>query len=175
MEAFLREALVKVKKQARGCLAPELCFQAVRAAAERPFAEGVRRERELFQVLLTSGQARALQYAFFAERAVRRWSTPSGASWSSAAPQPVRKAAVIGKDSEMPGWALSTADSSAGRPQLTPFTSTDTPHPLAKLSLHWEAPNSDGNSHAARLAPDVSSSFGKISFSCFRDSFVWGP
>ncbi|XP_015492799.1 peroxisomal bifunctional enzyme isoform X2 [Parus major] len=96
MEAFLREALVKVKKQARGCLAPELCFQAVRAATERPFAEGVRRERELFGVLRTSGQAQALQYAFFAERAVHRWATPSGASWSSAAPQPVRQAAVIG-------------------------------------------------------------------------------
>ncbi|NXC51869.1 ECHP enzyme, partial [Aleadryas rufinucha] len=95
-DAFLREALVKVKKQARGCLAPELCCRAVQAAAERPFAEGVRRERELFRLLLTSGQARALQYAFFAERAVRRWAAPGGASWSSAAPQPVRSAAVIG-------------------------------------------------------------------------------
>ncbi|XP_066050252.1 peroxisomal bifunctional enzyme [Chamaea fasciata] len=96
MDAFLREALVKVKKQARGFLAPELCFQAVQAATDRPFAEGVRRERELFQVLLTSGQAQALRYAFFAERAVHRWATPGGASWSSAAPQPVRSAAVIG-------------------------------------------------------------------------------
>ncbi|XP_014725944.1 PREDICTED: peroxisomal bifunctional enzyme isoform X2 [Sturnus vulgaris] len=96
MEAFLREAAVKVKQRARGCLAPELCLQAVRAATETPFAEGVRRERELFRVLLSSGQARALQYAFFAERAVHRWATPAGASWSSAAPQPVRKAAVIG-------------------------------------------------------------------------------
>ncbi|NWT57585.1 ECHP enzyme, partial [Erythrocercus mccallii] len=95
-EAFLREALVKVKKQARGFLAPELCFQAVRAATQEPFAEGVRREQELFQVLLSSGQAQALQYAFFAERAVRRWATPGGASWSSAAPQAVRRAAVLG-------------------------------------------------------------------------------
>ncbi|XP_014795216.1 PREDICTED: peroxisomal bifunctional enzyme [Calidris pugnax] len=96
MEAFLREALVKVKKQARGCLAPELCFQAVKAATELSFAEGVKKERELFNVLLTSGQAQALQYAFFAERAVQKWATPSGASWKSASPQPVHKAAVIG-------------------------------------------------------------------------------
>uniref|UniRef100_A0A8D0KZ52 Peroxisomal bifunctional enzyme n=1 Tax=Strix occidentalis caurina TaxID=311401 RepID=A0A8D0KZ52_STROC len=81
MEAFLSEALVKVKKQAHGCLAPELCFQAVKAATEQPFADGVRREQELFNVLLTSGQAQALQYAFFAERAVQKWTTPSGASW----------------------------------------------------------------------------------------------
>ncbi|NWR35614.1 ECHP enzyme, partial [Tachuris rubrigastra] len=96
MEAFLSEARVRVKKRAQGCLAPELCFQAVRAATQLPFADGVRRERELFMVLLSSGQARALQYAFFAERAAQRWTTPGGASWSSATPQPVRSAAVIG-------------------------------------------------------------------------------
>ncbi|XP_032553834.1 peroxisomal bifunctional enzyme [Chiroxiphia lanceolata] len=96
MEAFLSEARVRVKKQAQGCLAPELCFQAVRAATQMPFADGVRRERELFMVLLSSGQARALQYAFLAERAAQKWTTPGGASWSSATPQPVRSAAVIG-------------------------------------------------------------------------------
>ncbi|XP_072724076.1 peroxisomal bifunctional enzyme isoform X2 [Ciconia boyciana] len=96
MEAFLRETLVKVKKQAHGCLAPELCFQAVKAATEQTFADGVRKEQELFNILLTSGQAQALQYAFFAERAVQKWTTPSGASWKSASPQPIHKAAVIG-------------------------------------------------------------------------------
>ncbi|KFO91261.1 Peroxisomal bifunctional enzyme, partial [Buceros rhinoceros silvestris] len=96
MEAFLREALVKVKKQAQGCLAPELCFQAVKAATEQPFADGVRKEQELFRILMTSGQAPALQYAFFAERAVQKWTTPRGASWKSASPQPIHKAAVIG-------------------------------------------------------------------------------
>lgn len=98
MEAFLSEALRKVKKKAQGCLAPELCFQAVKAATEKPFADGVRKERELFNILLTSGQAQALQYAFFAERAVQRWTTPTGASWKSASPQPIRRAAVIGKE-----------------------------------------------------------------------------
>uniref|UniRef100_A0A8C0HR15 Peroxisomal bifunctional enzyme n=1 Tax=Buteo japonicus TaxID=224669 RepID=A0A8C0HR15_9AVES len=89
MEAFLSEALVKVKKQGHGCLAPELCFQAVKAATEQPFAVGVQKERELFNILLTSGQAQALQYAFFAERAVQKWTTPSGASWKTASPQPM--------------------------------------------------------------------------------------
>ncbi|NWX96263.1 ECHP enzyme, partial [Nothoprocta ornata] len=94
--AVLDAALARVKRQARGYLAPELCIQAVRAATELPFAEGLRRERELFRVLLTSGQARALQYAFFAERAVEKWTTPKGASWKSAAPRPIHKAAVLG-------------------------------------------------------------------------------
>ncbi|XP_069721143.1 peroxisomal bifunctional enzyme isoform X2 [Phaenicophaeus curvirostris] len=96
MDSFLKEAFVKVKKQTRGFLAPELCFQAVRAATELPFADGVRKERELFNILLTSGQAQALQYAFFAERAVQKWTTPRGASWKNASAQPIHKAAVIG-------------------------------------------------------------------------------
>uniref|UniRef100_A0A3B5K103 Peroxisomal bifunctional enzyme n=1 Tax=Takifugu rubripes TaxID=31033 RepID=A0A3B5K103_TAKRU len=41
-------------------------------------------------------KARALQYFFFAQRAVGRWSTPSGARWDTSQPRPVRKAAVIG-------------------------------------------------------------------------------
>ncbi|NXU49831.1 ECHP enzyme, partial [Turnix velox] len=96
MEAFLSETLVKVKKRAQGFLAPELCIQAVKAATELPFEDGVRKERELFRLLLTSGQSKSLQYAFFSERAVQKWSTPNGASWKNASPQPVHKAAVIG-------------------------------------------------------------------------------
>ncbi|XP_071422547.1 peroxisomal bifunctional enzyme isoform X1 [Pithys albifrons albifrons] len=95
-DGFLRAARLRVRERARGCLAPELCVQAVRAATELPFSAGVRRERELFVELLSSGQARALQYAFFAERAVRRWSAPGGAASHGAGPRPLRSAAVIG-------------------------------------------------------------------------------
>ncbi|NXP24608.1 ECHP enzyme, partial [Scytalopus superciliaris] len=68
-EGFLREALARVRRRARGRLAPELCVRAVRAAAELPFGRGVRRERELFAELRGSGQARALQcYHFLSQR-----------------------------------------------------------------------------------------------------------
>ncbi|XP_054838325.1 peroxisomal bifunctional enzyme [Eublepharis macularius] len=96
LESIIEEALVKVKKQAQGCIAPEMCFRAVEASLHLPFEEGIRKERELFLFLLTSGQAKALQYAFFAQRAVEKWTLPSGASWKTAAPQPIRRAAVIG-------------------------------------------------------------------------------
>lgn len=97
MDAILSEVLVKVKKQARGCLSPEMCVQAVKASVQLPFTEGILKERELFNLLLTSGQAKALQYAFFAQRAAQKWTTPSGASWKTASAQPIRKVAVIGK------------------------------------------------------------------------------
>ncbi|XP_032081872.1 peroxisomal bifunctional enzyme [Thamnophis elegans] len=96
MEAFLHEALLKVKKQAPGCLSPEMCFRAVEASVYLPFAEGIRKEKELFLLLLTSDQAKALQYAFFAERISKKWMLPNGASWKTVSPQPIRKAAVIG-------------------------------------------------------------------------------
>nr|XP_056705497.1 peroxisomal bifunctional enzyme [Euleptes europaea] len=96
MEAIIEEALVKVKKQARGFLAPEMCFQAVEASLHLPFEEGIRKERELFLFLLSSGQATALQYAFFAQRNMEKWTLPSGASWKTAAPRPIQRAAVIG-------------------------------------------------------------------------------
>ncbi|XP_015669638.1 peroxisomal bifunctional enzyme [Protobothrops mucrosquamatus] len=96
MEAILHDARVEVKKQAAGCLSPEMCFRAVEASVYLPFVKGISKERELFLLLLTSGQAKALQYAFFAQRITEKWMLPNGASWKTASPQPIRKAAVIG-------------------------------------------------------------------------------
>lgn len=87
----------KVRQSARGAIAPVACVQAVRAAATLPYAQGMEREKELMATLFTSAQARALQYSFFAQRAVSRWSTPSGARWDTSKPGTVRRAAVIGK------------------------------------------------------------------------------
>jgi 3-hydroxyacyl-CoA dehydrogenase len=55
-----------------GLLAPLHCIQAVRAAIELPFADGLKRERELFVELMASPQAKALQHAFFGEREVAK-------------------------------------------------------------------------------------------------------
>lgn len=48
------------------------CVQAVRSSAELSYEEGMKRERDLFLQLGQSGQAKAQQYAFFAERAVTK-------------------------------------------------------------------------------------------------------
>jgi 3-hydroxyacyl-CoA dehydrogenase len=57
-----------VKKRARGQLSPLRCVDAVEAAANLPFEQGLKREREIFHELVTSTQSRALVHAFFAER-----------------------------------------------------------------------------------------------------------
>ncbi|XP_076018124.1 peroxisomal bifunctional enzyme [Genypterus blacodes] len=96
LDALFEEVMQRVKQSARGAIAPVACVQAVRAAATLPYPQGMEREKELMASIFHSGQARALQYCFFAQRAVGRWSLPTGARWDTSEPRPVRKAAVIG-------------------------------------------------------------------------------
>lgn len=56
----------------RGFLAPYKCIEAVKAATELSFPEGMKREREIFVELQASDQSKALRHVFFAEREVVR-------------------------------------------------------------------------------------------------------
>jgi 3-hydroxyacyl-CoA dehydrogenase len=61
-----------IARRARGQKAPYHCIQSVENACTIPFDEAIVRERELFDELENSPEARALRYAFFAEREVAR-------------------------------------------------------------------------------------------------------
>jgi 3-hydroxyacyl-CoA dehydrogenase len=63
---------VKVTRAARGQHSPVRALEAVEAAASLPFAEGMKRERAIFQELRSSDQAMALRHVFFGERAVSK-------------------------------------------------------------------------------------------------------
>ncbi len=52
--------------------APNAAIEAVKAAGELPYAEGVKRERELFMKLMTGTQSAAMRHYFFAERAANK-------------------------------------------------------------------------------------------------------
>ncbi|WP_435661699.1 FAD-dependent oxidoreductase [Leisingera caerulea] len=58
----------KTAQAARGAVAPMACLDAVEAAMSLPFAEGLKKERALFQDLVASDQSKALIHAFFSER-----------------------------------------------------------------------------------------------------------
>ncbi len=58
----------KNARRLRGLEAPVACIQAVQAAVELPFEEGMAKERELFTKLVTGDQSKALRHVFFAER-----------------------------------------------------------------------------------------------------------
>jgi 3-hydroxyacyl-CoA dehydrogenase len=55
-----------------GFEAPNACLEAVRAAVELPFEDGIKKERELFLQLISGDQSRALRHVFFAERAAAK-------------------------------------------------------------------------------------------------------
>ena len=59
-------------RRLKGFEAPEACIQAVEAAVAKPYEEGVKTERALFQKLVTGTQSKALRHVFFAERAAQK-------------------------------------------------------------------------------------------------------
>ena len=97
-------------RRMRGQPAPEKCIRAVEAAVSKPFDEGVVIERQLFSELENSDEARALRYAFFAEREVARI---PGQPKDLKLPE-IRTMAVVGAGTMGGGIAMSFAD--AGMP-----------------------------------------------------------
>ncbi len=67
-EGFFAAYREGIAKKARGYFAPEMCIQAVEAAVDLPFDEGIQREGEIFVECMRNPQAAALQYVFFVER-----------------------------------------------------------------------------------------------------------
>ena len=87
--AAVRDA---VSKRARGLIAPMKAVDAVAASTTLPFAEGIKREAELFQECLFSDQSKAMIHAFFGERAVNKIpGIPKDLPLV-----PIRQAAVVG-------------------------------------------------------------------------------
>jgi 3-hydroxyacyl-CoA dehydrogenase len=95
-----------IARRARNQKAPYHCIAAVEAACTMPFEDGIRRERELFDELENSAEARALRYAFFAEREVTKLpdiprDTPL---------RPIKTAAIVGAGTMGGGIAMSFAE-----------------------------------------------------------------
>ncbi|MGN6500458.1 MAG: 3-hydroxyacyl-CoA dehydrogenase NAD-binding domain-containing protein [Tsuneonella sp.] len=59
-------------RKIRGFDAPNAAIEAVKAAGELPYKEGVKRERELFTKLMSGTQSAAMRHYFFAERAANK-------------------------------------------------------------------------------------------------------
>ncbi|MBX9964983.1 MAG: enoyl-CoA hydratase/isomerase family protein [Burkholderiales bacterium] len=71
-DTFFAEARDRIAKEWRGYPAPLECLACVEAAVKRPFAEGVRFERERFEYLVGTDASKSLRHAFFAERAASK-------------------------------------------------------------------------------------------------------
>jgi 3-hydroxyacyl-CoA dehydrogenase len=95
-----------IARKARNQKAPYHCIACVEAATTQPFNEGVQTERRLFAELENSDEAKALRYAFFAEREVAKI---PGAPKDLKPPR-VKTAAVIGAGTMGGGIAMCFAD-----------------------------------------------------------------
>jgi 3-hydroxyacyl-CoA dehydrogenase len=101
------EAMRKsIARRARNQKAPYQCIAAVEAAVSEPFDDGVKTERRLFGELENSDEARALRYAFFAEREV---SKIPGLAKDAPLPE-IKSVAVVGAGTMGGGIAMSFAD-----------------------------------------------------------------
>jgi 3-hydroxyacyl-CoA dehydrogenase len=101
------EAMRKsIARKARNQKAPYHCVACVEAAVRRPFDEGLKLERELFAELESSDEAKALRYAFFAEREVAK--IPGQPK--DMVPPEIKTAAVVGAGTMGGGIAMSLAD-----------------------------------------------------------------
>ena len=94
------------RKTRRNQTAPGMALEALESAATLSFEEGLKKEREISALSLTSDQASALIHAFIAERAVAK--VPDIPK--DFAPYPLRKAAIIGAGTMGGGIAMALAN-----------------------------------------------------------------
>jgi 3-hydroxyacyl-CoA dehydrogenase len=105
-EGYLKFARNTVQAVAKSLPAPVACVDAVAASTTLAFDEGLRKERELFMVLMNSPESRALRHAFFAERAASKIADVPEATPT----RPIRKAAMVGAGTMGGGIAMNFAN-----------------------------------------------------------------
>ncbi len=95
-----------IARRARNQKAPYRCIAAVEAACTLPMDEGLDREQEFSRELENSDEARALRYAFFAEREVAKLPNIP----ASVVPRGFKSVAVVGAGTMGGGIAMCFAD-----------------------------------------------------------------
>jgi 3-hydroxyacyl-CoA dehydrogenase len=99
-------AAAELTRRARGQHAPHACVEAVRAALDLPFDEGMALERKLFDELVAGDQSKAQRHLFFAEREAAK--VPG--LGADVKPCAIERAAVIGAGTMGAGIAICLAD-----------------------------------------------------------------
>ncbi|HEV3105427.1 MAG TPA: 3-hydroxyacyl-CoA dehydrogenase NAD-binding domain-containing protein [Trinickia sp.] len=107
--AAVAAARADTAKKARGLFSPLKIVDAVEAAIEKPFEEGLGIERQLFLQCIESPQRAGLVHAFFAEREVLK-----APETRTASPRTIERVGVIGGGTMGAGIAVAVLD--AGLP-----------------------------------------------------------
>lgn len=96
------EFRAKNGRKMRGFDAPNAAIEAVKAAGSMSYAEGVKKERELFTTLMSGTQSAAMRHYFFAERAANKIDDVP----ADTALIPVKKVGLIGAGTMGGGIAM---------------------------------------------------------------------
>ena len=107
--AAIETARAETSKKSRGLFSPLKIVDAVQAALEMPFDDGLRHERQLFLQCIDSPQRAGLVHAFFAEREVLK--VPET---RKAKPRTIKRVGVVGGGTMGAGIAVAALD--AGLP-----------------------------------------------------------
>ncbi|GKQ53346.1 3-hydroxyacyl-CoA dehydrogenase NAD-binding domain-containing protein [Bradyrhizobium sp. Ce-3] len=101
--SIFTNAVAALTKKSRGLEAPFAAADAVGAAIDLPFEEGLKKEREGFLKLMNGDQSKAQRYAFFAEREAAKISgVPDGTKSRN-----VARVAILGAGTMGGGIAMS--------------------------------------------------------------------
>ncbi|HEX8011332.1 MAG TPA: 3-hydroxyacyl-CoA dehydrogenase NAD-binding domain-containing protein [Casimicrobiaceae bacterium] len=103
-EVFERH--LQAARKRRGEIAPEKIIAAVRRAIDMPFGDAVAYARADFLALRETPEAKALRYAFFAERE----SAKPASAVTVGTPRPLARAAVVGAGTMGQGIAIALLD-----------------------------------------------------------------
>jgi len=138
------EALAAAQDKAEGgvLFAPPRCVAAV-AASTLPLAEGLARERALFDACMASPQRAALIHAFFAERAVAK--IPE----AGATPRPITRVGVVGAGTM--GRGIATALAMAGLPVRV----AEPDAKARKAAENWIADSLDGAARRGKITTNA--------------------
>ncbi len=101
-DAFFAAARERVAKAFRGYPAPLECLACVEASVKMPFKDGLRFERERFEVLVATTESKSLRHAFFSERAANKIDDVP----DSTPVREIKSAAVIGAGTMGGGIAM---------------------------------------------------------------------
>lgn len=138
--SIFTNAVASMTRRARGLEAPFAAADAVGAAIDLPFEEGLKKEREGFRKLVESDQSKVQRYAFFAERAANKLTgVPEGTK-----PRQVQRVAIIGAGTMGGGIAMSFAN--AGVPvTLIETTEDQLKRGMGVIHKTWEASAARGS------------------------------
>ncbi|MDO8772143.1 MAG: 3-hydroxyacyl-CoA dehydrogenase NAD-binding domain-containing protein [Burkholderiaceae bacterium] len=142
--AALDAARADTAKKSRGLFSPLKIIEAVQAALDLPFDEGLALERKLFLQCIASPQRAGLIHAFFAEREVLK-----APETKASKPRPIASCGIIGGGTMGAGIAVAMLD--AGLPVT--MIERDEPS-LARGRAHVEKVY-DGLIQKGRLTPEA--------------------